>query len=185
LLVRMMEDGLPGRIAAAPSLEAVYDLLLEYGGLGPFLAYQYAIDLNYSGLIDFGENDFVVAGPGALDGIAKCFEDGADLEPRSVIEHMVEAQDREFAARSLEFGGLFGRRMTLIDAQNVFCEISKYSRVAHPEVAGVSNRTRIKQSFQPASRTQPRPFFPPKWNLAVPPMEPLRPRAGLQGLLFA
>jgi DNA invertase Pin-like site-specific DNA recombinase len=35
----------------------------------------------------------------------------------------------------------------IIDAQNLFCEISKYARVVHPDVAGTSGRTRIKQRF--------------------------------------
>ena len=54
--------------------------------------------------------------------------------------------------------------MQLIDCQNLFCEISKYARVAHPDVMGVSGRTRIKQIYKPL----PSPhgvWFPPKWRL--------------------
>lgn len=184
LLLRMMCDGLPGCITGAGSLEAVYRALLAYDGLGPFLAYQYAIDLNYSQMIDFDENDFVVAGPGALDGIAKCFEDGAKLPAREVIEHMVAVQKAEFSDRDLPFDGLFGRSMTLIDAQNVFCEISKYARVAHPEIVGANNRTRIKQSYRPAGKSPEPPFFPPSWGLSVPAMQRPRLRSGVQGWLF-
>ena len=61
----MIDDGLPGQLARASSLATVYQKILGYPGLGPFLAFQYAIDLNYSTLIDFNESDFVVAGPGA------------------------------------------------------------------------------------------------------------------------
>jgi hypothetical protein len=73
LLNRMMEDRLPERVRQAPSLRSVYELILRYPGLGPFLAFQYAIDLNYSCMLNFEESEFVVAGPGALDGISKCF----------------------------------------------------------------------------------------------------------------
>lgn len=171
LLLQMMEDGLPARIERARSLAEVYELIRAYPSVGPFLAFQYAIDLNYSNLLGFAESDFVVAGPGALDGIAKCFEGGGKLAPEDVVAHMVDVQDREFAARGIEFGGLFGRKLQLIDCQNLFCEISKYARVAHPEVLGVSNRTRIKQSYRPAPKQEPFPLFPPRWGLKIPAIE--------------
>ena len=73
LVAKMMNDRLPDRLRQAPDLQSVYERIRAYPGLGPFLAFQYAIDLNYSTLLDFSEEDFVVAGPGALDGISKCF----------------------------------------------------------------------------------------------------------------
>lgn len=168
LLWRMMDDGLPGRIAQARELSDVYALLLGYPGLGPFLAFQYAIDLNYSTMIDFPEGDFVVAGPGALDGIAKCFNDTGGLSAEHVIHHVTERQEDEFARLGLNFPGLWGRKLQPIDCQNLFCEISKYARVAHPEIEGQSGRTRIKQSYTAATRPSSPPFFPPKWGLALP-----------------
>lgn len=168
LLQMMMEDGLPHRVEQAKSLADVYDLLKIYPGLGAFLAFQYAIDLNYAPFLDFKESEFVVAGPGALDGIAKCFLDAGGLDAAEVIYRMVERQDAEFQRLGLEFHGLFGRRLQPIDCQNLFCEISKYARVAHPGVRGLSDRTRIKQTYK--GRTEPlrQPFFPPRWNLTVP-----------------
>jgi hypothetical protein len=168
LLERMMEDGLPARVERSRSLAEVYELLRPYPGLGPFLTFQYAIDLNYSNLLDFSEADFVVAGPGALDGIAKCFEDADRRSAEEVIAHMCDVQDHEFEARRIDFGGLFGRKLQLIDCQNIFCEISKYARVAHPEVRGVSDRKRIKQSYRPSTLEGRPPFFPPRWGLSVP-----------------
>lgn len=171
LLERMMDDALPARIERAHSLAEVYGLLRRYPGLGPFLAFQYAIDLNYSNLLDFTEADFVVAGPGALDGIAKCFEDTGGRSAEEVIAFMADVQDREFNARNIGFGGLFGRKLQLIDCQNIFCEISKYARVAHPQVRGVSNRTRIKQSYRRSSLDERAPVFPRRWGLIVPSIE--------------
>lgn len=171
LLERMMDDALPSRMERTRSLAEVYELLKPYPGLGPFLTFQYAIDLNYSTLLRFSEADFVVAGPGALDGIAKCFEDTGGRSAEEVITYMAEVQDREFAARGIDFRGLFGRRLQLIDCQNIFCEISKYARVAHPDVRGVSDRTRIKQSYRVSARSEPTPVFPPRWGLRVPQIE--------------
>ncbi|MET1111978.1 MAG: nucleotide kinase domain-containing protein [Allosphingosinicella sp.] len=171
LLGRMMDEGLPGRLARARSLEESYGAILAFPGLGPFLAFQYAIDLNYSTLTDFPEGDFVVAGPGALDGLSKCFADPRGLSAEDLIYRMVDRQEREFGRLGLEFDYLFGRRLQPIDCQNIFCEISKYARVKHPDVAGVAGRTRIKQGYRPVSRLPEPPMFPPKWGLEVPEME--------------
>jgi hypothetical protein len=175
LLDRMMKDGLPARLVQLKSLREVYLALLPYPGLGRFLAFQYTIDLNYSSMLTFEEDDFVVAGPGALDGIAKCFEDIGNAEPEEVIMEMVDRQDDEFRRLDLPFEGLFGRRLQPIDIQNLFCEISKYTRVSHPEVVGASGRTRIKQSFEPSDKPFERPYFPPRWKLAVPEMAAAAP----------
>lgn len=186
LLAQMMDDGLPARVERARSLADVYELLRPYPGLGPFLAFQYAIDLNYSSLLEFEESDFVVAGPGALDGIAKCFADTGGRSASDIINHMVDMQHVEFDRLGLDFKGLFGRSLQPIDCQNIFCEISKYARVSHPEVRGVSDRSRIKQSYQPAYAPREVPFFPPRWGLFIPERAPGPPRQlqPAQGLLF-
>lgn len=168
LLWRMMTDGLPHQIGTAKSLRDVYARILAYPGIGPFLAFQFAIDINYSDATAFDEEEFVVAGPGAVDGIAKCFHGLGGQTPEQVIYWMTEHQDQEFYERGIHFPGLFGRRLQPIDCQNLFCEISKYARVAHPSVAGVSGRSRIKQTYRPASRPLNAPAFPPKWELQVP-----------------
>lgn len=168
LIKRMMDDRVPERIRQAASLRSVFETLLGYPGLGPFLAFQYTIDLNYSALLDYDEADFVVAGPGALDGIAKCFKDFGRRSPEEVIHWICEQQERAFPKAGLTFQLLFGRRLQPIDCQNLFCEISKYARVAHPEVKGRSGRTRIKQSFRRAPNPLPSPMFPPRWGLHAP-----------------
>jgi hypothetical protein len=92
LIARMMTDRLADRLRQAPDLRAVYESILGYPGLGRFLAFQYAIDLNYSALLDFDEADFVVAGPGALDGISKCFRSTSGRSPEEVIRWVTDRQ---------------------------------------------------------------------------------------------
>ncbi len=167
LLAAMMDQGLPARVERASSLSAVYELLKPWPGLGSFLAFQYAIDLNYSAMLNFDESAFVVAGPGALDGIAKCFSSTGGHDAETVIHMMVDEQEGHFERLGLTFPGLFGRRLQPIDCQNLFCEISKYSRVAHPEISGSSGRTRIKQTYSGEGQ-QAQPIFPPRWGLKVP-----------------
>lgn len=169
LLTRMMDDGLAGRLASSRSLEQAYRLMLAYPGLGPFLAFQYTIDLNYSLLMDFSESEFVVAGPGALDGIAKCFGREGASTAEDIIFLMVDRQETEFGRLGLKFPGLFGRPLKPIDCQNIFCEVSKYTRVAYPNVVGLSGRTRVKQHYNPGYHQHNPPTFPPKWGLQVPP----------------
>lgn len=168
LIEKMMTDGLPARIANASTLESAYEMIRAYPGLGPFLAFQYAIDLGYAALTQYGEAGFVVAGPGAHDGVSKCFEDTGGRSSEEVIMEMVDRQDREFARLGLKFDGLFGRPLQPIDCQNLFCEISKYSRVSHPEIKGVSGRTRIKQQFTARRTAVEPPMLPPKWGGEVP-----------------
>ena len=161
----MMRDSAPSRVGRAGSLREVYEILLDYPSLGSFLAFQFTIDLNYSEFVDFSEMDFVVAGPGARDGVKKCFVDLAGTSEADVIKAMARAADEEFERLGLRFEKLGGiRPLQLIDCQNIFCEVDKYARVAHPEFSGVSGRTRIKQKF--AANYAPLPqFYPPKWGL--------------------
>jgi hypothetical protein len=77
---------------------------------------------------------------------------------------MHDRQDRRVRATGPSFQSLWGRSPQLIDCQNLFCEVGKYARVAHPDAAGVAGRTRIKQVFKPDETPLP-VWFPPKWGL--------------------
>lgn len=164
LLAKMMADSLPDKIADSQRMQQAFDLLVEYPSLGDFLAYQFATDVNYSGITAFSETEFVVPGPGARDGIKKCFTDTGGLTPTEVIGFMADRQDAEFRRLELTFRSLWGRPLQLIDCQNLFCEVGKYARQSHPEVKGISDRTRIKQKFRP-NKTAINYWFPPKWKI--------------------
>lgn len=167
LLEHMMRDRAPRRIAQARSLGEVFRILRAYPSIGGFLAFQFSVDLNYSDLIDFSEMEFVVAGPGAHDGIRKCFADTAGLCESDVIRVVTERAEEEFNRLGLKFRSLWGRPLQLIDCQNLFCEVDKYARVIHPEFRAASGRTRIKQRFRPRPASLPQ-WYPPKWRLDIP-----------------
>ena len=164
LLERMMDDEVPLRIAAAPRMLDAFKILRSYPMIGDFLAYQYTTDLNYSDLTNFSEMEFVVPGPGARAGISKCFESLGGLSEVDIIRVVTESQDREFERLGINFQSLWGRPLQLIDCQNLFCEVDKYSRVRHPDVSGSSQRTRIKQRFR-ADPGLIDYFYPPKWGI--------------------
>ena len=167
LIELMMKTEAPRRIADADSLEEIFIILRSYPSLGDFLSFQFTIDLNYSSFVNFPESEFVVAGPGARDGIRKCFADTAGLTDADVIYAMTEWSETEFDRLGLEFQSLWGRPLQPIDCQNIFCEVDKYARVKHPEYTGDSGRSRIKQKFSPNPGPLPQ-WYPPKWNLRVP-----------------
>lgn len=165
LIEYMLKKDIPKSIEGANSLESIFEILRSIPSLGDFLAFQFTIDLNYSGALGFDENDFVVAGPGALDGIAKCFIDTKGVKPADVIFFMTEHQEKYFNLYGLNFENLWGRPLHKIDCQNIFCEVSKYARVAHPEIKGISARSRIKQIYKPSSAYPDKPFYPPHWGI--------------------
>jgi thymidylate kinase len=164
LLEEMMRDELPGRLQNVKSMKMAFELLRSYQTIGDFLAYQFVTDLNYSTLLNFSEMDFVVPGPGARDGIRKCFQDLGGLNESEIIRVIADRQHMEFEQRGLCFQSLWGRPLQLIDCQNLFCEVDKYARIRHPEILGITGRTRIKQRY----KNNPKRFsvwYPPKWGL--------------------
>ena len=165
LLEQMMAGGVTQRISACRSMAQLYDVLLSYPLIGKFLAYQFATDINYSSVTDFSEEEFVVAGPGARDGIMKCFSDRGNYSDEDVIRFVMENQENEFERLGLDFRDLFGRSLKLIDCQNIFCEVGKYARVSHPHISDRSGRARIKQVYH-TTGDLPVPCFPEKWGLS-------------------
>ena len=152
------------KIINSNSLFEVYELLRSCSFIGDFLAYQYAIDMNYSNIIDFSENSFVKAGIGAIRGIKKCFE---PLEKQYNYEDAISYTQDNFDKYLNKFGytnfkSLFSRQPTLIDLQNCFCETDKYLRAKVPELQ-VDNK-RIKQKYKETNKSITL-FFPPKWNI--------------------
>lgn len=164
LIELMMAASAPQRIAEAGGMRQAFEVLRSLPAFGDFLSYQILIDLNYSAALNFNEMEFVVPGPGARDGIRKCFGVAGQGIEAEIIHYMADTQEEHFERLGLSFTTLGGRRLQLIDCQNLFCEVDKYARVAHPEVAGVSGRTRIKQAYRHDAEPVTA-WFPPKWAI--------------------
>jgi hypothetical protein len=165
LVARMLNDSVPVRISTARSLRDVYEELSSWPLLGPFMSYQLTIDLNYTTLVDFDEDEFVAPGPGALRGLHKVFLDLGALTPAAAVQWLVDYQHNTAERLGISPPQLFGRPLKAIDCQNLLCEVDKYCRVRFPELT--SNRSRIKQRFS-ADRTPLSLFYPPKWGLQLP-----------------
>ncbi len=164
LVREMVSQGAHERIAEATTMSSAFNVLVSYDSIGPFLAYQFLVDLNYSRHLVFSEDEFVVAGPGARRGLRKCFADPGDYGVSDMLRWTMDAQETAFNDRGLAWTDLWGRALQLIDIQNLFCEVDKYSRVACPELSEFAPGQRIKQRYRP----NPEPltaWFPPKWGL--------------------
>lgn len=166
--LQMVKDEMIGEkiirnILKAKSLSEVYALLRNCSFIGDFLAYQYAIDFNYSHVINFSEDSFVKAGIGAIRGIKKCFEPLGNYTYEDAIKYTrdnFEKYQNQFGYT--EFKNLFGRPLTLIDLQNCFCETDKYLRAKRPDLQ-VDN-VRIKQKYKETCKPL-NLFYPPKWKI--------------------
>jgi hypothetical protein len=121
--------------------------------------------------------DFVVAGPGAKNGIHKCFDSLGDYSYEDVIKYMVDNQESECARLELECPNLFTRKLQLIDCQNLFCEVDKYLRVTNPELSLASGKVRIKQKYTTTNKPHVDYFFPPNWHINDQINESWQPRA--------
>ena len=162
LVQAMLRDDVPERLLQMDSLRAVFEELLTWPLLGPFMAYQVAIDLNYTSLLNFDEDDFTVPGPGALRGLRKVFINSGGLSATELVHWLVRYQDCVEEELGITPPRLFGRPLKAIDCQNLLCEVDKYCREHLPQLR--SNRTRIKQRFTP-DRTPLSLFYPPKWGI--------------------
>lgn len=161
----LVGDKVFDKIIDANSLADVFSHLRSCSFIGDFLAYQYAIDMNYSTVINFSEDSFVKAGIGAIRGIKKCFK--ADSVKKYSNEDIIRFTQDNFKNYQKKFGfnefkPLFGRAPTLIDIQNCFCETDKILRVKLPELQ-VDNK-RIKQRYKQTPRSLDL-YFPPKWGI--------------------
>lgn len=155
----------------AKSLEELYWVFRNMKIYGDFTAQQYTIDMNYSELFDFDENSFVVTGPGSLRGIDRTFNTCKKYDYVGTIkwvqENLEELLENFKKETGMEFKPLPGRMPTLIDLQNVFCEVDKYLRGSGVKCKGKKVKgDRIKNVYE--AKTNKIDFvFPPKWGVSI------------------
>ena len=152
-------------------LRRTYSMLTDCANIGPFLGYQLATDLGYHHLFNFNEMDFTTPGPQAKEGIARHRNHSAVSGPMaedSYIRWMCDRQEEEFKRLDLEWSGLFGRRLSLIDCQNIFCEYAKYIRLANIVESNLVYFKNSKTKKSTAYKRHPQPLkllFPLTWGI--------------------
>ena len=121
------------------TLESTYDWMLKQEGYGSFLGYQCAIDVSYIPRIPFGEDDFVVCGPGCKRGLDRLF-------PQEIIDHVgyeglnMWLRDEQYSFYEecgIDYKTLLNDRkypyLTVMSIENLLCEFSKYMKVYNEE----------------------------------------------------
>ncbi len=155
-------DKIQDKILKAKDMEEAFKIIKSYPLIGNFMAYQLVTDINYSDVVDFGEQSFTVVGPGSYRGIKKCFYNLGNMNCEDIIRWMCEHQDEEFKRLGLNFQRLGNRPLQYIDCQNIFCELDKYLREAKPKLK--SNRIKIKKRYN-VNKEKINYFYPPKWGI--------------------
>lgn len=118
-----------GHVAEVGDLATRVLLLQEVRGIAAFMAMQIATDLGYCAGEPDQENTYILPGPGAKRGagylVGKTY--ASEKEARDIIQTFpVELLP------TLPYSN--GRPASWMDVQNVFCEFSKYARLAEKPV---------------------------------------------------
>ncbi|KZT26800.1 hypothetical protein NEOLEDRAFT_1043203, partial [Neolentinus lepideus HHB14362 ss-1] len=164
LLRHMLEDGLPEKLMSAVSMREAQSIISTYIGMGPFLSFQLLLDLNMSAHFHFSEDEWVICGPGAEDGLRKIFGDAVKGIELEVMKYLRDTQFDHWARLGItDLPRLYEGRtgVTLVDLEHSLCECEKYSRVKHPSIKG--KRKVIKQVYS-ASKKSLDLVLPEKWT---------------------
>ena len=105
---------------------------------------QIAVDLGYWKQRIFDENQFVVAGPGAKNGINRLIKDRKGMSYEQCIGYLCLVQKQWFKKIGVEMKELLSDRkvkaLNLMSMENCLCEISKYLKVYYGEKGRPRNR---------------------------------------------
>lgn len=159
-----IKDKMQNKIINCKSMKEAFNVLKEYPLIGNFMSYQLVTDINYSEVVNFREDEFTIAGPGAIRGIKKCFSNLEGSTYEDVIKYMYDVQESEFERLKLKFKYINGRKLQYIDIQNLFCELDKYLRVRRPDLK--SNRIKIKKKYI-QNKEKIEYILPLKWDAKI------------------
>ncbi|KAI5117105.1 hypothetical protein M0805_008224 [Coniferiporia weirii] len=159
LLEVMMGTKLLDKLLQCKYMADAFDAIYVFPGMGDFTAFQLLINLSYTSILNFSENDFVIAGVGAQEGLKKCFAPASLISgsEEELIRWMAETQTEQFERLGLEFAGLGQDRlpMTLVDVEHTLCEVHKYARITSSQ-GGHGKRFTQMTECMPRYPTLPR-----------------------------
>lgn len=130
-------------------LSVYEELLNKVEGLGPFLAYQVWVDFTYNPDYPFSENHFTIAGPGCRAGIDLLFLDKDGMTHEECIFWLRDNQDdvyRQYGYDRNAFWSAeepYDRCMNVMQLENMFCELSKYTRCVEAVMRGEKPRGKV------------------------------------------
>ena len=115
-----------------PTLEATWELFLEYPYLGPFMSYELVTDLRHTHFLENAKdiNTWANAGPGAMRGLNRVF--GRRLNYKSRKNNWVEEMQALLAISDKHLSE-FIPKLELRDIEHSLCEFDKYERARKGE----------------------------------------------------
>lgn len=121
-------------LKSSTSLEELYWNTRNVNGFGPFLAYQYILDMVNTGVSKFSLDDFSVAGPGCKRGLRHIFPEINDF--LDGMKYLRDTQHKYFDKYGYDYlylDELGGKEagIHLGDIENCCCEFSKYFKSYH------------------------------------------------------
>lgn len=135
LAERYFWEGSPDSIVVpfyeAGSMAERFKILRSCPGIGPFIAMQVLTDVGYSPFgADQDENEFVIAGPGCINGAKEIFPEWKAPEViRACRGAMLDLDDCPMLTlKAGDWHVADYRPPSLMDIQNTLCEFSKYAR---------------------------------------------------------
>lgn len=126
--------------------QRMYD---DIEGLGPFLAYQIWVDFTYIPEYPFSENHFTIAGPGCRAGIDLMFLDKDGMTHEECIFWVRDHQYQLFAQYGYVQEQFWSAEapedqcMNVMQLENMFCELSKYTRCVEAIERGEKPRGKV------------------------------------------
>lgn len=131
----LIEDRVCGKLRLCKSPIEIVNTLMEYDGIGDFLAYQIFVDMSYISEFPFSENEFTIAGPGCMVGLDFLFVDRGGMSYEECLFWLRDNIDSLFTdclnkpwdAREV-FWDLpeYDRCFNVMSLENCFCELGKY-----------------------------------------------------------
>jgi hypothetical protein len=145
-----MEDEIEALYALvknSTSLKDIWTFLKNLNGLGPFLAYEIAVDISYAPWNPLHENEWVNPGPGCQIGVNIIFPNTKPKDCTQKLFDLRDMQRAEFARLGLPWEKIAykGRWLTLRNIEHDCCEFQKY-------VKAFNNTGRPRNRFRPQAQ---------------------------------
>lgn len=143
-LIHQSIDDICHLIMSVSNLEELYKASTRIQGFGPFLGYQFILDIINSGIHKFSHEDFVVAGPGCKRGIRHIFPNANEISNDNAMRFLRSRQHKYFEKYNYNYqflDSLGGKEVGihLGNIENCLCEFQKYHR-AYTGVGQPRNR---------------------------------------------
>lgn len=126
--------------------QSMYD---KIEGLGPFLAYQIWVDFTYIPEYPFSENHFTIAGPGCRAGIDLLFLNKDGMTHEECIFWLRDNQNGVYEQFGYDRQKFWSEEapedqcMNVMQLENMFCELSKYTRCVQAVERGDKPRGKV------------------------------------------